>query len=83
MPTCSLGSRNTGAGTNFSWLRRPNRPSSSSQAAIGFRRPGRAGTAREPEASDPSSYIVVPYGRDSEASAASATAVRHSSSLLA
>ena len=34
--SCSSGSANTGAGTNFWWLRSPNRPSSSSQAASGL-----------------------------------------------
>jgi len=37
--TCRFGSEKTCSGTNFSWLRSPNRPSPSSQAATGFRLP--------------------------------------------
>ena len=36
---CFFGRQNTGAGTNFSWLRSPKRPSSSNQAAMGLRLP--------------------------------------------
>ena len=43
--TWSSAGRRPPAGTNFSWLRRPYSPSSSSQAAIGLRRPRASGTA--------------------------------------